>query len=42
MDDRTLENWIKVKEALERSGKINSHIYRHACEILRQHKPLSK
>ncbi len=35
MDERTRENWAKVKEALERSGKTTSEIYRRACEVVR-------
>jgi hypothetical protein len=33
MDAKTLENWKKVKEALEASGKTNTHIYRRAACI---------
>jgi hypothetical protein len=33
MDDTTLSNWFKVKEALEASGKTNSEIYKKAQAI---------
>ena len=33
MDDSTLSNWFKVKQALEASGKIHSEIYKRAVEI---------
>lgn len=34
MDHQTLENWRKVKTALERAGKTNNHYYRRALAIL--------
>jgi len=34
MDKHTLENWKKVKEALEKSGKTDSMFYRRAMAIL--------
>ena len=34
MDRRTLENWEKVKEALEKAGKTDSWYYRRAVAIL--------
>jgi len=34
MDDRTRENWAKVKEALERAGKTNSPFYTRAIAVL--------
>lgn len=33
MDSKTLENWKKVKEALEAAGKTNTNIYRRAAYI---------
>jgi len=35
MDDRTRQNWEKVKTALEASGKTDSFFYRRAVIILR-------
>lgn len=34
MDRRTLENWEKVKEALEKAGKTDCWYYRRAVAIL--------
>jgi hypothetical protein len=34
MDDRTRENWAKVKAALEEAGKIDCHFYRRAVAIV--------
>ena len=34
MDHRTLENWEKVKKALEKAGKTDSMFYRRAVAIL--------
>jgi hypothetical protein len=33
MDERTRENWRKVKEALERSGKTDCFFYVRAVKI---------
>jgi hypothetical protein len=33
MDQRTLQNWQKVREALERAGKTDCLIYRRALAI---------
>lgn len=33
MDARTRENWIKVKKALEESGKTETLFYRRAAAI---------
>jgi hypothetical protein len=33
MDDRTRENWAKVKAALERSGKTDCDFYRRAVAV---------
>jgi len=34
MDDHTYENWVRVKEALEGSGKTDNAFYQRACAIL--------
>ena len=34
MDKRTLENWKKVKEALEKSGNTSCFFYKRAVAIL--------
>ena len=34
MDERTRENWRRVKEALEASGKTDCHFYTRACVIV--------
>jgi hypothetical protein len=33
MDKHTYENWLRVKEALEKSGKTDSFFYQRACAI---------
>lgn len=33
MDDETRAKWAVVREALERTGKTNGHIYRRAVAI---------
>ena len=35
MDQRTRDNWLKVKVALEAAGKTDSFFYRRAVIILR-------
>lgn len=35
MDSRTLENWKKVKQALETAGKTDSYFYKRAAAIIR-------
>lgn len=35
MDDRTRENWRRVKEALEAAGKTDCDFYRRAVAIER-------
>jgi len=35
MDQRTKDNWTKVKEALEASGKTNCDFYRRALAVLK-------
>ena len=34
MDKATLENWRKIKEALEAAGKTDSFYYKRALAIL--------
>ncbi len=34
MDRRTVENWQKVKEALEKAGKTDSMFYKRAVAIV--------
>lgn len=34
MDKRTLENWQRVKEALEKAGKTDCLYYKRAVSIL--------
>jgi len=41
MDDKTLENWKKVKEALEAAGKTNTNIYRRAASICIRHSQIA-
>lgn len=33
MDSTTYDNWVKIKEALEQSGKTESYFYKRACQI---------
>jgi hypothetical protein len=41
MDDRTKQNWQRVKEALEAAGKTNCDFYRRAVSIINTgHDPL--
>jgi hypothetical protein len=43
MDDHTYENWVRVKESLEESGKTDNMFYQRACAIVKGEKdPLSK
>jgi len=35
MDDRTRENWQKIKETMEASGNTKNMFYKRACEIMR-------
>jgi hypothetical protein len=35
MDSHTLNNWIKIKEAFEKSGNTSNHFYLRACAILK-------
>jgi hypothetical protein len=34
MDKREIENWQKVKEALERAGKTDTYFYKRAVAIV--------
>ena len=34
MDERTRENWQKVKEALEAAGKTDCYFYERACVVV--------
>ena len=34
-DMETLENWVRIKRALERAGKTESFFYKSAVNILR-------
>ena len=34
MDRRTYENWVRVKQSLERAGKTDSLFYKRALLIL--------
>jgi hypothetical protein len=34
MDKRTYENWLRVKQALERAGKTDTMYYKRAVSIL--------
>jgi hypothetical protein len=34
MDSKTRENWLKVKQALEKAGKTDSFFYHRAVAIL--------
>tara|TARA_B100000405_G_scaffold190950_1_gene133755 strand:- start:5107 stop:5262 length:156 start_codon:yes stop_codon:yes gene_type:complete len=48
MDKHELENWQKIRAALEASGKTDSHFYRRSVAILSgqgdymQHPPLEE
>lgn len=37
MNQHEIENWRKVKNALEASGKTKSQIYVRACEVLNKY-----
>jgi hypothetical protein len=34
MDQRTKDNWKKIKEVMEKSGKTDNYYYVRACKIL--------
>ena len=43
MDQHTYNNWVKIKETVEKSGNTNNMFYIRACEIVKTKKdPLSK
>lgn len=43
MDQRTYENWMKIKVAMEQSGNTNNMFYQRACEIQKTRRdPLAK
>jgi len=43
MTERELENWKKIKDVMESSGKTNTVFYKRAIEILKTGKdPLAK
>ena len=43
MTDREIENWKKIKEVMETTGKTDNMFYKRAIEILRTGKdPLGK
>jgi hypothetical protein len=35
MDQHTVENWRKIKDALEKAGKTDCMFYKRACAILK-------
>jgi len=35
IEQHTRDNWLKVKEALEKAGKTDSHFYLRAVAILK-------
>jgi len=42
MDQRTYDNWVKIKHTFEESGNTNTIFYARACEIVRtKEDPLS-
>ena len=40
MDEHTLQNWQKIKDVLEKSGKTDCFFYKRACSILTTGKDL--
>ena len=43
MDDRTYQNWVKIKETFESSGNIENMFYTRAVEIVKTKRdPLAK
>jgi hypothetical protein len=40
MDEHTRQNWQKIKEVLEESGKTDCFFYKRACSILTTGKDL--
>jgi len=35
LDMQTLDNWVRIKRALEKAGKTDSFFYKRAVSILR-------
>jgi hypothetical protein len=35
MDQRTYDNWVKIKETFEKSGNTDNHFYKRACAIIK-------
>lgn len=35
MDQRTYQNWKKIKETFEKSGNTDNHFYKRACEVVK-------
>jgi len=35
MDDRTRENWQKIKDTMEASGNTKNMFYKRSCEVMR-------
>jgi hypothetical protein len=43
MDDRTYENWVKIKATFEASGNTDNMFYKRAVEIVKTRRdPLAK
>jgi hypothetical protein len=43
MDQRTYDNWVKIKQTFEESGNTNNMFYTRAVEIVRSKRdPLAK
>ena len=38
MDQRTFQNWVRIKEAMEESGNTQNMFYKRACEIVKTRK----
>jgi hypothetical protein len=41
MNQQTIDNWKKIKAALETAGKTDCDYYRRACEVVIKEKNLS-
>lgn len=35
MDQRTYENWVKIKETFEKSGNTDNMFYKRACAVVK-------
>jgi len=43
MDQRTYDNWVKIKVTFEESGNTDNMFYKRACEIVKtKEDPLAK